>query len=817
MNLKCSPYAKPYDPVAERRAKRNSWLCAILFFLALIGACSFLTISGHGATFRIGQEEQPVNIIEVSPGVWRAMLLNATATIDASATLTVEQNDSLAAWQQTAGLFFYRNEGGAYTLLKIAEANAVTPVVSGNTIIWPALWTLPGGAADYEITVTDQRILKTVRFNGAAGAVLPSPTSAEFFPGAPESELGFAIGSDPFPGERAEGVTGEMDGVPIDLDDDQVVGVSMTMKWNGAFLHKFLPAYCEGLDGQGKQIYLGDLQMHFAAWSWAQAKAATWFDPSYTFQSSTYLSDVSVYHGSSTTNYDTENPMYVNSNATAVADRWIYLNIDMPAIAAAYGITASTSGADYLSSITLSLTSKGTTGGTPKDVNFYRATKAGLTSSLTWDTKGPTSELLWRQHVDWAAAAVMSTTDTASTALLNAARQCIAGATYLQLVLKPTSDWVDGAVYGSFYPIDETAIPANRPMITISLDTTIYMLSQIAEQINEGTAAIIAAISASGGTSDFTPIFEHIAAATAFVSTASSSLTTAITANNTAITQNNVILHEVDNRTRLIQSDTAAGGRVIPASGAVGMTFNLYMTQENAWDAQIYVQSATTAEPNLGFWITHGKTPTTSKTYKIATLGDSITYIGSYDSKVDAAAIGGASVYTHVYTAHYTPADATGVYHVAGICSDGTRAWPIGGDFVFGATPNLAITDQLTATAFDSRIDAIDTMLDNAAAGEIVAATVWRANALITRTTAAINIDDATDSVYIPLDGDYGYERTYRKTDGSLYTRRWLADHDEATTDKKTSKYREIGPDTTIQEWAAAQSHSISAPGRTTP
>ena len=136
---------------------------------------------------------------------------------------------------------------------------------------------------------------------------------------------------------------------------------------------------------------------------------------------------------------------------------------------------------------------------------------------------------------------------------------------------------------------------------------------------------------------------------------------------------------------------------------------------------------------------------------------------------------------------------------------------------MFGATPNLAITDQLTATAFDSRIDAIDTMLDNAAAGEIVAATVWRANALITRTTAAINIDDATDSVYIPLDGDYGYERTYRKTDGSLYTRRWLADHDEATTDKKTSKYREIGPDTTIQEWAAAQSHSISAPGRTTP
>jgi len=106
----------------------------------------FLTISGHGATFRIGQEEQPVNIIEVSPGVWRAMLLNATATIDASATLTVEQNDSLAAWQQTAGLFFYRNEGGAYTLLKIAEANAVTPVVSGNKITWASLWTFGAGA-----------------------------------------------------------------------------------------------------------------------------------------------------------------------------------------------------------------------------------------------------------------------------------------------------------------------------------------------------------------------------------------------------------------------------------------------------------------------------------------------------------------------------------------------------------------------------------------------------------------------------------------------------------------------------------------------
>ena len=938
MEPKTSRFLDNYHARRAKDARRNIWVITFLFFLLLVGACSFLTISGHGATFRIGQEEQPVNIIEVSPGVWRAMLLNATATIDASATLTVEQNDSLAAWQQTAGLFFYRNEGGAYTLLKIAEANAVTPVVSGNTIIWPALWTLPGGAADYEITVTDQRILKTVRFNGAAGAVLPSPTSAEFFPGAPESELGFAIGSDPFPGERAEGVTGEMDGVPIDLDDDQVVGVSMTMKWNGAFLHKFLPAYA-GMH-QGIQIYLGDLQMHFAAWSWADAKDEAEFDPSYSFQASSYIVDG---HLHSIYNYYPE--IVIGIDGADDTD-WGIIDIDAPALAAAYNIAPTSAGVSTITAFSLKLIPNGDTAGSPTNIYVrYDPTPAADTTALTWATRdaAPLPIHTWN-----ATGITLNVTQTISdAAFLLKLQACIVSGIKLQLYFIPS--WgAPGAVLAGLaneenadihlrpimemtllvpalaYPGSTFYLPSphvnaasltisasmgnnNMPQSSIvvlyasgwmenpldrvqisnltnavsSADATIsgaspiyswyieqvtysnisvslndgmiapviyyasnsldvwtpdstnppihqgsvaqimastyslmgggwmkYIIYDGANKIQAGTssttqnidpasAVILVNIPAAqqdhgfhlgienhqnpsivrymypleyggggGGSStdysgDFLRTAERISAATAFVSTASSSLTTAIAANNTAIVQNNVILHEVDNRTRLTQSDVLAAGGIVPTSGMLVTKTSLNVLGDPYRQLYITGPSLNPATPSIAIKLFQGLT-TDIDSYPGGTILYASGSLAAFTSVV------GSTVYIHsFYRDLPTVAD---FYRADVVVHDGTN--PIFSQLTWSksATPSLDTSDLLTQSNFNDWAAGNESVVFALSAGLVDLVTVYYADAEIDATTLAWATGKT--GFYVPAGAVYGsnveWDGRYGRNYGSI-------------------------------------------------
>jgi len=794
MEPKTSRFLDNYHARRAKDARRNIWVITFLFFLLLVGACSFLTISGHGATFRIGQEEQPVNIIEVSPGVWRAMLLNATATIDAAATLTVEQNDSLAAWQQTAGLFFFRNEGGAYTLLPIAEANAVTPVVSGNTITWPARWTFSEGTADYVLTITDWRILKTVRFSAPAQSILPSPTSAEFFPGAPEGELGFALGSDPFPGERAAGVTGEMDGVPIDLDDDQVVGVSMTMKWNGAFLHKFLPAYA-GMH-QGVQIYLGDLQMHFAAWGWADAKDEAEFDPSYTFQVEGIFTDSWVYETAPTTPNPTHALLYMQDGGSPY-DYNVILDIDTVTLKATYGITGSSASiSTEITGMDFKMTPSYYGAPTAYDVAVKRAEVAGSINNLTWNTRTTALESLYTYDVaSWTDGATHTYN---SSTMLASFRACIVAGTNWQVYLTPLGG--DGSNAG-YYASLNNATYGNHPVLSVTIEaagepTTTDIMAAIATLttlVNERTTVIVNAIpnltitelaireriasttafvsSASTSLTDSISeinvaanelaIRERISAATAFVSTASSSLTTAIAANNTAIVQNNVILHEVDNRTRLTQSDVLAAGGIVPTSGMLVTKTSLNVLGDPYRQLYITGPSLNPATPSIAIKLFQGLT-TDIDSYPGGTILYASGSLAAFTSVV------GSTVYIHsFYRDLPTVAD---FYRADVVVHDGTN--PIFSQLTWSksATPSLDTSDLLTQSNFNDWAAGNESVVFALSAGLVDLVTVYYADAEIDATTLAWATGKT--GFYVPAGAVYGsnveWDGRYGRNYGSI-------------------------------------------------
>jgi len=886
---------KPETKIRSQREIDAFWNCvffgALLMFILLVLALSCVGASAESRTIFIRGGDEDAVVQELGDEfVVAGESMNYAARLTKSATLTVSEHNGLETWQENNLLFYAYHDpiDGSWTLKSIAERNAVTPTLSGNRVTFPTIYTVPGGTVDLEYTFTTNRVLKTYRFSGVAGAILPSPTSADFFPGVDSANLYFAIGANPMVYEASAGVIAEMDDVSIDLADDQVIGDKFVVKAGGGFLHEFLPPYA-GMN-KGQHLYLGDLQCYFAVWQWEKVKNEAEFDPSYSFQVEGLLEDTQIAEDYPTINYYTSAVMNTIGSISPHM-RCPIFQISSATLASTYNLAGITDTINSeITSLSLKLTAFKAAGDpTYNTVRVKREMKAANLSTVTWNTRNTALQTLYDNTVSSWVDGTTHTFDDAS--LLEWVQKCVVGATDCQFYLEGfntnyndtggyysldnatygyhpvltmditpftyykelSAGWISGSTVYVAYPYDSrialvgmeafefafvdansNSISAGTSSYTYGYPNDSHYISQIQlpEAIsglsnvglywkngaNSASGVIVLSNSqGGGGSADFSAnelaIRERIAAATADINAASVAVIAQVDANETKIDANNVLLHEVDFRTREIQKDTAAGGQVIPASGIAALNFNANMTQENAWDIQLYGQSKTSNEPNLSFWITHGKVPTSSKTYKVATLGDSITYVGAYDSKADAAAIGGASVYTHIYTTHFTPADATGVYHVAGVCSDGTRAWSIGGDFVFGATPSLTLNDQLTATAFNARADQWDTMLDALAAGEIYACTIYRAAAAISRTTAGVNIDEATDSVYVPLEGVYGYERSFTKTDGTTTTRRWLLDHDEGSTNGERSKVREIGSGYTIQTWAAAQGHSITWSG----
>lgn len=437
-----------------------SW---VLFAFAVEGTCA------REVFFRGGDE--PAQIAEINNGfasIDSDMNFKITATN--AALLTIHERNGLAVIQEQNQLYFgHKNPSdGSYTFKSIAEVSAVTPTIAGNTIRYPGLWTFQDGSGDLELTITKNGILKEIILSASAAACLPSPTAAEFFPEADPADIYLCVGANQVMNVSAE-VTGDMDGFQIDLMEDQVLGDRFIFKYNGGFLFEVLPVYCNNLlDSKGQQIYLGDLQAYFAVWEWEQAKAATKFDPSYSFQTEGIFADTFVYEAGPYDNYCSHILDYMMEGSGGWGGGYSYysiLNIDTVKIINSYGIHGVSSSIDVeINDVAMKMTPRYSGAPTAYDVKVFRAAQAGAIDALTWNTKTTALEPLYTYDVaSWTDGATHTYNDATLTTAL---RKCIVGATYCQFYLKPLGG--DNSNWGAYHSLNNGTYGYN-PVLTMNI------------------------------------------------------------------------------------------------------------------------------------------------------------------------------------------------------------------------------------------------------------------------------------------------------------------------------------------------------------
>ncbi|MEW6234758.1 MAG: hypothetical protein AB1656_05165 [Candidatus Omnitrophota bacterium] len=447
---------------AAKDYERRLWMRIALIVALLIlltAALIWIADDADAKTIEIRNPITPVNLVDAG-GKWIASASAYTAEIVVEGTATIEQSGVISQFFDE--LFFGRNEAGVITWKSLDSPKSVIPEVrNGNEIWWTGRWT----RIDYCLKFTEEKIEKFIYLSAPARDILPSPTSTEYFPGALEEHLIFGLGSRYM--QDLGGAVLQMDGVEIDIESDQAIGNVVRVEKDGKFLYKIdSPQFDAALPQHlGYQCFLGDYDRLINCFPWMQAKNARWFDPTYILEAATYLVD--GYLHDAYNYYPGDNTYGISVGFDGATDeQWGVYDIDLPALAANYGISATSDGVSLITAFSLKLIGHSYSAGSPTDIYVkYDPTPVADTTTLTWATRD-TAPL---PICTWAAAGIgEGVTQTINdAAFLQKVQACIVANMHLQIYFIPS--WSPSASKRAVVYPEEASDVHNRPIIEMTI------------------------------------------------------------------------------------------------------------------------------------------------------------------------------------------------------------------------------------------------------------------------------------------------------------------------------------------------------------
>lgn len=440
-------------------------------FVLITAALWFLSTQSEAIEVKISSGNYPIPVIEssTSTGTYHILDgLNYGATVVKDGTQTVTQRGLAQelTWQTKDSIYLgCKQADGTYIFKTALATNDATPTISGNEIKWLNRWTSGSYSIDYRNRYDSNRILKYVDFPLTASAVLPSPTGAEFFPGASADDLVFAIGAN-FLNNLPPGCVVKIDGVEIDPDAEQAIGKVLEIYYGGAFLHRFETPYCDAVDSQGEIIFLGDLGIVLNVFSWRQAQAAKEFDPSYSFQTEGLLEDTQIAEDYSTNNYYTGTSLAAFGSGTGTSIRAAIFQISSATLASTYNLLGTTASiTSEITSVSLKLTAYPIAGSPTYNVRVKREMKAANLSTVTWNSRSTALHTLYDYSVSSWVAGTTHTFNDAS--ILQWVQKCVVGATDCQFYLEGLN--TNGTDLGGYYSLDN-ATYGYHPVLTMTIE-----------------------------------------------------------------------------------------------------------------------------------------------------------------------------------------------------------------------------------------------------------------------------------------------------------------------------------------------------------